>query len=528
MSVRILVVEDNRDTLRSYVRALSRRIKAGGSPLEVEDADTVSLALQKLRSQRFEVLVVDLRIPGLSGEEMGGLGLIDESIQLDPLRRIIVITGYGSVELARKTLTRGVFDFIEKSVTAVDELVEAVQRALDFFDEETLRSGNPFVFMTGVEPSVFGGRTAELAFFEQKLNRTLNTRFCEHFRALGNWGIGKSTLLREYKKMCQRRGHIACVVPLESLQKGTRQIEAARSIVEGIIRDLPYTVDRFKRVMDYFGALGVTVLGTGLQFSKDATRRELNPQAFLHDTFVNLWEDLREETEVLVILLDDLDNFAAVPEIVMTLRQTLSMPSIQQTRILVGLTATSGFWEALTSNNRHHPLARYFMSRVELGPLDKNELQETVFKSVAGTGVSFSQEVVGLVFEYTQGHPFEMQVLCYHLFDNHRARRVGMEVWDKALQSALDDLGVAIFGYWFRLASSEEAKVLRVIAEADTSVAVKDIQEAIKTSKETVSSQSIPKYLQRLVEKQLLNKAGRGLYGIPDPMFRAYIKILAG
>lgn len=61
MPFRILVVDDNRDTVRTYIKALRRRIKskerdrslsAGAieSLLEVEDSDTVSLALEKLRA----------------------------------------------------------------------------------------------------------------------------------------------------------------------------------------------------------------------------------------------------------------------------------------------------------------------------------------------------------------------------------------------------------------------------------------------------------------------------------------------
>jgi predicted transcriptional regulator len=38
-----------------------------------------------------------------------------------------------------------------------------------------------------------------------------------------------------------------------------------------------------------------------------------------------------------------------------------------------------------------------------------------------------------------------------------------------------------------------------------------------------VPVQNAGKYLQRLVEKKLISKSGRGLYNIPDPMFRAYI-----
>ena len=536
MPIRILVVDDNRDTLKTYTKALLLRIKPidwnrnlspGGSiqsPLEVEEADTFTLAVGKLKNQQFDILVVDLKIPSPSGEQMGGLELISESMNLDPLRPIIAVTGYGSVELARKTLTQGVFDFIEKSATAVDDLVDAVQRAIDTRDEKILRSGNPFTPMTGVEPTVFGGRTKELEFFEQRLNRALNTRFCEHFLVLGSWGIGKSTLLREYKKICQSRGYLASIVPLESLQSGTKVSEAARSIVEGILRDLPYSVDRFKKVTSYFDSLGISVLGTGMQFSRDTSKKELSTQAFIHDSLFNLWKDLEDKTGVFVILLDDLDNFMTVSEIFMTLKQTLSMESIRKTKILLGLTATPTSWLEVTSIQKHHPLSRYFLSRVELEPLCENEVRTTILESLTGTGVSFSPDLIARVFEYTEGHPFEMQVLCYHLFNNQLSRRVGIDVWDKALQSTLSDMGVAIFDYWFGQASKEEAKILHIIAEAETPVLTKYIHELAAGGKVNVSPQNVAKYLQRLIEKKLIIRSGHGLYSIQDKMFRTYIK----
>ncbi|MBI1924026.1 hypothetical protein HYR99_07225, partial [Candidatus Poribacteria bacterium] len=244
-----------------------------------------------------------------------------------------------------------------------------------------------------------------------------------------------------YKKICQSRGHLASIVPLEPLQSGTRLTEAARSIVEGILRDLPYPVDRFKKVAQFFNSIGISVLGTGLQFSRDTSKRELSPQAFLHDTLLSLWQDLADKTGVFVILLDDLDNFMTVPEIVMTLKTTLSMEAVKQTRILLGLASAPTNWQKLTSMEMHHPLARYFMSRVELGPLSENEQRETILKSLAGTGVSFNPEVIAWVFEYTEGHPFEMQVLCYHLFHNQLSGRVEVDVWDKSLQAALNVMG---------------------------------------------------------------------------------------
>jgi len=524
MPVKILLVDDNQDTLRVYRKALSKKIKSSDT-IEIESADTVLSTLEKLRSQVFDILVVDLKIPGTDGEEMGGLEIISESLAIDPLRPVIAVTGYGSIALARKTLTQGIFDFIEKTETAADDLVMSVQKALNLGDEKIIRAGNPFTPMSGLEPTIFGGRTAELEFLEQKLIRALHSKYCEHFLVLGHWGIGKSTLLKEYKKICQSRGYLVSIVPLEAFQNGASIGDAARSIVEGILRDLPYPIDRFKKVANYFESIGFSVLGTGLEFTRNTNKKEISPQAFLYDSLLNIWQDLEDKTEVLVILLDDLENLMSVSEIVMTLKQTLSMDLITKTKTLVGITSTPSCWLELTSVKKHHPLSRYFLSRVELQPLKESELKETIIKSLKGTGVSFSPEIIARVFAYTWGHPFEMQVLCNHLFSNQISRRVDREVWDKALQTALRDMGVAVFANWFRKASDEEAKVLRLMAKEDASISVQKIQELAKSNHIKITSGSITKYLQRLIEKELVVKSTRGLYTIPDFMFRTYIRI---
>lgn len=526
----ILIVDDNRDTLRSYKRALSRRLRL--PDLTIGEADTFPLCLAKLQNANapVEVLVVDLRIPGPNGEEMGGLQIIRDSIALDPLRPIIVITGYGSIELARNTLTQGVFDFIEKGATAINKLIEAVQRTIRNRDEKVVLSGNPFTFVTGIPPTIFGGRQQELQFLDDKFNRAMNSRFCEPFLVMGDWGIGKSTLLKKYKEILQSKGHIAAIVPLEALQTGTKLPEAARSIVEGMLRDLPYSVEHLKQLTKFFSSIGISFAGFGLQMKPSDASKDLPPQAFLHDTLRNLSQDLKEYSDVFVLLLDDLDNFRAVPEILQTLRQTLQFDSLRDAKILVGIAATPACWQQMTTheqdgNTTHHPLNRFFVQRLHLQPLNQQEVSETIVKSLAGTGVSFSPEITTRVFEITAGHPYEMQVLCYHLFDNQLSRRVEIGVWDKSLECALRDLGFAIFDSWFSQASSEETKVLRVIAEAEESISAKDIQSTLTKQSAGVSSANLGNYLKRLCAKNLVCKTGRGSYAIPDGMFRSYVRL---
>jgi CheY-like chemotaxis protein len=523
MALRILVADDNRDALSTYVKVIQSQVKSL-SRIEVEQADTVAQAIGILRTRQIDLLVVDLKMPGSSRERMGGLEIISASRIANPSGPVIVITGYGTVELARKTLTQGAIDFIEKSATAAKDLAKAVQSAIENLHEKLARSGNPFTPMTGIEPTVFGGRRRELEFFEKKLTSALRTNFCEHFLVLGNWGIGKSTLLKEYKKICQSRGHIATIVPLEALQPGTSVSSAALSIVLAIMRNLPLPINRLKKATQFLQSIGFNVLGFGISLSRDTSRGEVSPQALLHDSLLRVWQDLEGETEVLVILLDDLDNFAVVPEIVTTLKQTLASDSMMKTKILLGMASSSPNWLRLTSSQRHHPLSRYFLSRVELSTLSKAELRDTIIGSLGATGVSFNREVIEKVFEYTSGHPFEMQVLCHQLFDSQISRRVEMDVWEKALQAAISEMGVAVFDQWYGQASGEERKVLRILAGTAAPKPVGEIREMCRLAKLGIVSRNVPKYLQRLAEKEIVSKVSRGLYTVPDPMFRAYIR----
>jgi len=115
----ILVIDDEESMRDSCRQTLSR----GGN--RVEMAEDGSKGLTMLKGQSFDVVVLDLKMPGLSGMEV--LKRIKES---DPAAVVIVITGYATVESAVEAMKNGAYDFISKPFTP-DTLRMIVARALE-------------------------------------------------------------------------------------------------------------------------------------------------------------------------------------------------------------------------------------------------------------------------------------------------------------------------------------------------------------------------------------------------------------
>ena len=92
---------------------------------DVETATTARDALLKLPGQRWDVALVDIKMPG-----MDGLELQRKIREVDPEILIIIMTGYASVETAVQALKDGAYDYITKPFDP-DDLAHLVRKALE-------------------------------------------------------------------------------------------------------------------------------------------------------------------------------------------------------------------------------------------------------------------------------------------------------------------------------------------------------------------------------------------------------------
>jgi len=115
----VFVVDDDpavRDALRLLIRSVQ---------LEVEVFASAHDFLRAIDGERAGCLVLDIRMPGMSGLELQER-LAEEGVGLP----VIMITGHGDVPMAVRALKTGAFDFIEKPFND-QVLLDCVKRALE-------------------------------------------------------------------------------------------------------------------------------------------------------------------------------------------------------------------------------------------------------------------------------------------------------------------------------------------------------------------------------------------------------------
>ncbi|WP_197460498.1 response regulator [Thermodesulfatator autotrophicus] len=115
--IRILVAEDEkvfRILLFEELQGPNRIIKVASNGIE---------ALEFLKREDFDLLITDLKMPGLEGIE-----LLKEAKKINPRILVIVITGYASLDSAIQALKEGAYDYIRKPFS-LEELKVSVNNA---------------------------------------------------------------------------------------------------------------------------------------------------------------------------------------------------------------------------------------------------------------------------------------------------------------------------------------------------------------------------------------------------------------
>ena len=104
---KILVVDDEENIREHLSILLSTNIKCA-----VRQASGGQQALDELKKESFDLVVLDIKMPGLSG-----IDVINEAVKFTPQTAFLAISAYDSKDVAEGALNAGAVDFLHKPLT---------------------------------------------------------------------------------------------------------------------------------------------------------------------------------------------------------------------------------------------------------------------------------------------------------------------------------------------------------------------------------------------------------------------------
>ncbi|HSM90477.1 MAG TPA: response regulator [Desulfobacterales bacterium] len=123
----ILIVDDEPivgERLKAFIRKDGHRVETFVDP---------SAALSRLEEKDFDIVISDIRMG-----EIDVIQVMQKVFQKSRRTKVIMITGYATLELARESLTKGAFDFIATPFK-LKEIRQTIEKAVESLEKSGLR-----------------------------------------------------------------------------------------------------------------------------------------------------------------------------------------------------------------------------------------------------------------------------------------------------------------------------------------------------------------------------------------------------
>jgi len=199
----VIIVDDEDNALQTMQLALEEQF-------DVTTAMNEYKALDILSVKDFEVALVDLVMPNISGVEM-----LRQIKEVKPSTEVIMVTGYASIKTARQTLKSGAFDYIQKPFDP-KQLQQIIHEAI-----EHRRKGL-------IDAEARANLFKRVSILEQEISRLRASSHQDTIKALSQAiGIQQSYTMQHLKSVEEYAVPIADKLRFSEKEKGDLQVAAA-------------------------------------------------------------------------------------------------------------------------------------------------------------------------------------------------------------------------------------------------------------------------------------------------------------
>ncbi len=371
------------------------------------------------------------------------------------------------------------------------------------------RSANPFRPGSGIFPPLLSGREPETAMLEGRVARTRQGH-PQHTALLGEWAIGKTTLLMHWRRRLEEAG-------------------------DRVVLTMAYPQSRDDFLAALAGAVAAETDGgwtakVDLEVGVDVGVAEARLRKPVREIEKELRSALRRAARVgdrrtLVVMVDDVDLVATPGDALLQLRAIgLELYSSDVTIAFV-VSASPGLFGSI--RGVHEPLVRFF-EPITLGPLELAPAAEAITNPLTETDVTFDDDVVAEIVELSGGRPYYLQKLAYFAFDAAEGGQVGRAEFAVAFERAFASVSQEIFAARWSVMAPVERQVVSVVASTSIPRLSGEIES--EAAHLGIAPAATRQALRRLAARGHVDRLAngrRGRYAVSDRLFRRFLELQA-
>ena len=365
-----------------------------------------------------------------------------------------------------------------------------------------------------VRPEEFVGRRRQIETFCQALQQGLEAGRTASFASLGDWGIGKSSLLLKFAALSSQPSFAMLPVFISASGDVGDYLRLAENLLDKFTDALLAvpTMQALLRVELRNWRLKRVNLG-GFALERESPRLFLSSgSSLLRHKLKEAWNHFLPQARLngAIFFLDDLQNITSISksDLALTIRDQFQSLGIESMNYSVCFSAKPDYFAE--TKGLADPAVRFYTKFY----LERFTLDETLdyARSVFDLSLDTSATVAAWLHEKTMGHPFFLAFVCKYLTTT--AGQIQPDKLEPIWPAIFEQLGREKFRSDVSQLSAREFEFVRRFANLS--------ENELATQHYTGKFRR--EYFARLVEKGLLIRAGRGRYKLYHPLFREFLQ----
>jgi hypothetical protein len=363
-------------------------------------------------------------------------------------------------------------------------------------------------------PDEFVGRQPQIESFRRLVQQGLTVRRTISTAVLGDWGIGKSSLLLKLATICSESNYRMLPVFLSISKELGNYLNFAENLLDRLGMTLIAEGDLTTRLRGEVQNWKLTRVNVGgLTLDRERPQFFLSSgTALLRHALSDAWTKFLRPANLqgAVFFLDDLHNLTgpSPQDVALVLRDQFQSFGIEGINYSVCFSAPTDYF----GNIRHlaEPAVRFY-SKFYLTTFTLEEITQYV-KTVFGADRSKSEGISHWLYEKALGHPYFLAFICRQLATH--APDSPPESPEHLWPIIFEELGKEKFRTDLAHATEKELGLLHSLATSDND----------EVSPGQFGSRFQPEYFRRLTERGLLVRTGRGRYKLYHPLFKLFLQ----